>query len=87
MDESLTVPTATSVRTVPVKLIFDQRVVINNHLARERGGKVSFTHIIGYAIVQAIKSMPEMNTGFFYDEKGKPVQLKQKHINYGHAID
>jgi len=87
MDESLTVPTATSVRTVPVKLIFDQRVVINNHLARERGGKVSFTHIIGYAIVQAIKSMPEMNTGFFYDEKGKPVQLKPKHINFGLAID
>ena len=52
MDASLTVPTATSVRSVPVKLLWDNRTVINNHLARARGGKVSFTHIIGYALVQ-----------------------------------
>src|SRR6478735_10811479 len=60
MDVSLTVPTATSVRSVPVKLLWDNRTVINNHLARARGGKVSFTHLIGYAMVQALKSMPEM---------------------------
>lgn len=87
MDASLTVPTATSVRSVPVKLLFDQRVVINNHLARARGGKVSFTHLIGYAVVQAIKAMPEMNTGFEYNEKGKPVQLNPEQINFGLAVD
>ncbi|WP_313408030.1 multifunctional oxoglutarate decarboxylase/oxoglutarate dehydrogenase thiamine pyrophosphate-binding subunit/dihydrolipoyllysine-residue succinyltransferase subunit [Aeromicrobium sp.] len=87
MDASLAVPTATSVRSVPVKLLFDQRVVINNHLARARGGKVSFTHLIGYAVVQAIKAMPEMNTGFEYNEKGKPVQLKPEQINFGLAVD
>ena len=43
MDVSLTVPTATSVRSVPVKLLWDNRIVINNHLSRARGGKVSFT--------------------------------------------
>ena len=47
-----TVPTATSVRAVPAKLLIDNRIVINNHLARGRGGKVSFTHLIGYAVVQ-----------------------------------
>ena len=57
MDESLSVPTATSVRSVPVKLLWDNRTVIN-HLARARGGKVSFTHLIGYAMVKAVKSMP-----------------------------
>jgi len=87
MDASLTVPTATSVRSVPVKLLFDNRTVINNHLARARGGKVSFTHLIGWAIVKAIKSMPEMNTGYEVDEKGKPNQLKPEHINFGLAID
>ena len=46
-------PTATSVRAVPAKLLIDNRVVINNHLARSRGGKVSFTHLIGYAMVKA----------------------------------
>ncbi|EFQ82980.1 oxoglutarate dehydrogenase (succinyl-transferring), E1 component [Aeromicrobium marinum DSM 15272] len=87
MDVSLTVPTATSVRSVPVKLLFDNRTVINNHLARARGGKVSFTHLIGFAVVQAIKSLPEMNTGYEVDEKGKPNQLKPEHINFGLAID
>ena len=56
MDLSLSVPTATSVRSLPVKLLIDQRVVINNHLRRARGGKVSYTHLIGYAMVQALKS-------------------------------
>ncbi|WP_374999856.1 multifunctional oxoglutarate decarboxylase/oxoglutarate dehydrogenase thiamine pyrophosphate-binding subunit/dihydrolipoyllysine-residue succinyltransferase subunit [Aeromicrobium sp. CTD01-1L150] len=87
MDDSLEVPTATSVRSVPVKLLFDNRVVINNHLARARGGKVSFTHIIGYAVVKALGAMPEMNTGYDVDESGKPVQLKPEHVNFGLAID
>ena len=55
MDASLTVPTATSVRSVPVKLLWDNRIVINNHLSRARGGKVSFTHLIGYALVKALR--------------------------------
>jgi 2-oxoglutarate dehydrogenase E1 component len=49
---------------VPVKLLWDNRIVINNHLARARGGKVSFTHLIGYALVKALQAMPEMNVGF-----------------------
>ena len=86
MESSLTVPTATSVRAVPVKLLFDNRTVINNHLARARGGKVSFTHLIGYAVVKALKAMPEMNTGFEVVD-GKPHQLKPEHVNFGLAID
>ncbi|MEO6471341.1 MAG: 2-oxo acid dehydrogenase subunit E2, partial [Aeromicrobium sp.] len=86
MDQSLTVPTATSVRSVPVKLLFDNRIVINNHLARARGGKVSFTHLIGYAIVKALKSMPQMNVGFDI-VNGKPTLLKPEHVNFGLAID
>ena len=86
MDASLTVPTATSVRSVPVKLLFDNRIVINNHLARARGGKVSFTHLIGFAIVKALRSMPEMNVGFDVIN-GKPTQLRPEHINFGLAID
>src|SRR5262249_47024821 len=60
MDASLTVPTATTVRAVPAKLLIDNRVVINSHLARNRGGKVSFTHLIGYAVVKALKNYPSM---------------------------
>lgn len=86
MDASLSVPTATSVRSVPVKLLWDNRTVINNHLARARGGKVSFTHLIGYALVKALKAMPEMNVGFDTVD-GKPNLITPAHINLGLAID
>jgi multifunctional 2-oxoglutarate metabolism enzyme len=86
MDQSLTVPTATSVRQVPVKLLIDNRIVINNHLARSRGGKVSFTHIIGYAIAKAVRSMPEMNHSYT-EVDGKPTMVKPSHLSLGLAID
>ena len=87
MDESLEVPTATSVRDVPVKLLFDNRIVINNHLKRHRAGKVSFTHLIGWAMIEAITEINDMNNGFDVDEKGKPLLLKREDINFGLAID
>ena len=86
MEASLSVPTATSVRSIPVKLLTDNRVVINNHLARGRGGKVSFTHIIGYAIVRAVASMPEMNYSFTQLD-GKPAIARNENVNLGLAID
>ncbi|MFE4917085.1 multifunctional oxoglutarate decarboxylase/oxoglutarate dehydrogenase thiamine pyrophosphate-binding subunit/dihydrolipoyllysine-residue succinyltransferase subunit [Streptomyces sp. NPDC056652] len=86
MNASLELPTATSVRAVPVKLLFDNRIVINNHLKRARGGKISFTHLIGYAMVQAIKAMPSMNHSFA-ERDGKPTLVKPEHINFGLAID
>ncbi|GAA4980612.1 multifunctional oxoglutarate decarboxylase/oxoglutarate dehydrogenase thiamine pyrophosphate-binding subunit/dihydrolipoyllysine-residue succinyltransferase subunit [Nonomuraea thailandensis] len=86
MDLSLTVPTATSVRAIPAKLLIDNRIVINNHLKRGRGGKVSFTHLIGFAIVKALKAMPEMN--YSYAEiDGKPTLVKPEHVGFGLAID
>jgi 2-oxoglutarate dehydrogenase E1 component len=86
MEASLEVPTATSVRAVPAKLLIDNRIVINNHLKRSRGGKVSFTHLIGYAMVQAIKAMPSMNWSYT-EIDGKPAIKKPRRVNLGLAID
>ncbi len=86
MEQSLGVPTATSVRAVPAKLLIDNRIVINNHLQRGRGGKVSFTHLIGYAVVQAAKMLPDMNCSYT-EEDGKPVLVTPEHVNLGLAID
>src|SRR5215207_4229466 len=86
MDISLSVPTATSVRSLPVKLLIDQRVVINNHLRRARGGKVSYTHIIGFAMVQALKTVPAMNNGYDVVD-GKPTLVVPANVNLGLAID
>ncbi|MDQ1641200.1 MAG: multifunctional 2-oxoglutarate metabolism enzyme, partial [Actinomycetota bacterium] len=86
MSASLAVPTATSVRAVPAKLLIDNRTVINNHLKRGRGGKVSFTHIIGFAVIRALSAMPEMNYAFV-EAEGKPAVSKPRHVNLGLAID
>ena len=86
MESSLSIPTATSVRSVPARLLADNRVVINNHLRRGRGGKVSFTHLLGYAIVKALAEMPEMNRSFSMVD-GKPTVVTPAHVNFGLAID
>jgi 2-oxoglutarate decarboxylase len=86
MQASLGVPTATSVRAIPAKLMADNRVVINNHLRRSRGGKVSFTHIVGYAIMRALHDYPEMNN-YFAEIDGKPSLVTPEHVNLGIAID
>ncbi len=86
MEASLEVPTATSVRTIPAKLLMDNRVVMNNHLARTRGGKVSFTHLIGYAIVEALAEYPAMNVSYT-EQDGKPAVMTPPNINFGLAID
>ena len=87
MDASLTVPTATSVRAVPAKALIDNRIVINGHLARNRGGKISFTHLIGYALVKAVRAMPDMNFVYGTDEKDKPQVTNPGTLNLGIAID
>jgi 2-oxoglutarate decarboxylase len=86
MSASLGVPTATSVRAVPAKLLIDNRIVINNHLARGRGGKISFTHLIGFAVVRALATVPEMNYSFA-EADGKPLLVQPEHVNLGLAID
>ncbi len=86
MEASIQVPTATSVRAVPAKLMVDNRIVINNHLQRGRGGKISFTHLIGFALVEALADMPVMNASYTQID-GKPAVNQPAHVNFGLAID
>ena len=86
MSMSLDLPTATSVRAVPAKLMIDNRTVINNQLKRTRGGKISFTHLLGYALVQAVKKFPNMNR-HYAEVDGKPTAVTPAHTNLGLAID
>ena len=88
MQASLTVPTATSFRNVPAKLLEVNRKIINGYLTRTRGGKVSFTHLIAYAAVRAIAdTTPVMNSMFIEGSDGKPRVQRNEHINVGLAVD
>jgi 2-oxoglutarate decarboxylase len=89
MEASLGVPTATSVRTVPARLLEVNRQILNNQLARTTGAKVSFTHLIGYAIVRALADVPALNAAFVEDAggSGKPGVIHHKHVGLGLAVD
>ena len=88
MERSLTVPTATSFRNVPAKLLEVNRGVINGYRLRTGQSKISFTHLIGYAIVRAIAdAVPAMNSGFSEGADGKPRVTHHQHINMGLAVD
>jgi multifunctional 2-oxoglutarate metabolism enzyme len=88
MTASLDVPTATGFRDVPAKLLEVNRRIVNGYLGRTRGGKVSFTHIIGFAVVRAIAdTMPVMRSTFTTDADGKPRVVRHEHVNLGLAVD
>ncbi len=86
MTSSLSIPVATSQRTVPVKLLEENRIIINNHRNKNEEGKISFTHIISWAILKALMKYPVMNSAFTV-VNGKPQIIKRKHVNLGLAID
>jgi 2-oxoglutarate dehydrogenase E1 component len=87
MEASLAVPTATSFRVVPARLLEVNRKILNNHLSRTRGGKVSFTHLIGFAIVEALKDVPVMNSTFVEGADQKPGVVHHQHVGLGLAVD
>ena len=87
MESSLAIPTATSARAVPAKVLIENRSVINNHLAHTRGGKVSFTHLIGWAVVESLVEMPAVNVSYALDEQGRPALREPAHVAFGLAVD
>jgi 2-oxoglutarate dehydrogenase E1 component len=89
MNASLSVPTATSVRTVPARLLEINRTAINESLARSSGAKVSFTHLIAFAIVRGLRDVPALNSTFVdaVDDKGTPGVRHHEHVGLGLAVD
>ncbi len=86
MEASLEIPTATSVRTLPVKLLEENRALLNRHLVVMGMPKASFTHIIAFALVRVLKRMPGLNASF--ELRGAaPCRIHKDEINLGVAID
>jgi 2-oxoglutarate decarboxylase len=86
MEASLAVPTATSQRRIPVKLLDENRRIINKHLQDNDRGKASYTHLIAWALLRALDEFPQLNDGFDVVD-GNPVRLRRPNINLGIAID
>lgn len=85
MEASLAVPTATSQRQMPLKLLDENRRLINQHL-KERGRKVSFTHLIARAIIKALETYPQLNDSFEIVDK-TAYRVRHREVNLGVAVD
>src|SRR5262249_13532896 len=85
MERSLSVPTATSERRIPVKLLDENRRIINKHLAENDRGKASYTHVIAWAVLRALETFPQLNDGYA-EVAGVPSRLKRPNINLGVAV-
>ncbi|HVQ54461.1 MAG TPA: 2-oxo acid dehydrogenase subunit E2, partial [Thermoanaerobaculia bacterium] len=86
MEASLGVPTATTQRQVPIKLADENRRLINEHRAALEQSKVSFTHLVSWAVIQALKSVPSMNDA--YDgSSGEPARVRRPEVRFGLAVD
>ena len=86
MEESLTVPTATSVRSIPVKPLDENRRIINKYLLRQRRSKISFSHLLLWAIVKTLNKYPALNDSFVKKD-GKYYRQINNEINIGVAVD
>ncbi|MGH2954913.1 MAG: 2-oxo acid dehydrogenase subunit E2, partial [Solirubrobacterales bacterium] len=85
MNESRQMPTATSFRTLPVDVLDAKRKAINAAL-KERGMKVSFTHLIAWAIARAATEWPVM-VHTYTERDGKPQVVETEQVNLGIAVD
>ncbi len=86
MTASLSMPVATSQRQIPVRVIEENRNTINRQRTQQGKGKVSFTHLIAWAIVKAIRSNPGLNHAFA-ENSGEPFRIVRNSVNIGLAVD
>src|ERR1700744_2556998 len=86
MAASVSVPLATSQRTIAVKVMEENRRVINQHRSIAGKSKVSFTHIVGWAVVKALAEVPALNHAYT-ERDGQPFRLQRPQVNLGIAVD
>ncbi len=86
MESSLELPTATSLRVIPVKMLMEDRSIINSYLEKRLQPKATLTHFIGWAVVRALKEYPQLNHHYGH-KNGKAARVVPKGVNLGIAID
>jgi 2-oxoglutarate decarboxylase len=86
MEASLTVPTATSVREIPVRALEENRALANRHRAASSASKISFTHIIAWAMVKALDTFPRLNDAYA-ELDGKAHRIHRGDVRLGVAVD
>ena len=86
MEASLQVPTATSMRTIPVRTLEENRRLLNKHREAAGQGKVSFTHLVAWAILRALDTFPRLNDAYA-EVDGQPHRIQRDQVRLGIAVD
>ncbi len=86
MTASLSIPVATSQRTMPVKVLEENRRAINQFRSAAGQSKVSYTHLVAWAIVRALDQNPALNQAFAANGEGA-FRITRNHVNFGIAVD
>ncbi|MBI3818743.1 MAG: multifunctional oxoglutarate decarboxylase/oxoglutarate dehydrogenase thiamine pyrophosphate-binding subunit/dihydrolipoyllysine-residue succinyltransferase subunit [Planctomycetes bacterium] len=86
MESSLDMPTATTFRNIPVRALEENRSLLNQVLESRGKSKITYTHVIGFALVRALAKHPALNTAY-ENQAGAPHRRVPTSINFGVAID
>jgi 2-oxoglutarate dehydrogenase E1 component len=86
MEASLQVPTATSVRTLPVRTLEENRRILNKHRDATGGSKISFTHVVAWAILRTLESFPRLNDAYA-ELDGQACRVQRDSVRLGLAVD
>jgi 2-oxoglutarate dehydrogenase E1 component len=86
MEASLQVPTATSMRSVPVRTLEENRRILNKHRDATAASKISFTHLVAWGIVRALDTFPRLNDAYA-ELEGQPHRIQRDQVRLGIAVD
>jgi 2-oxoglutarate decarboxylase len=86
MEASLAIPTASSIREIPVRALEENRRLLNKHRQALGEGKISFTHVVAWAILRALDTFPRMNDAYAVVE-GQPHRIQRDQVRLGIAVD
>ncbi|MGE5567649.1 MAG: multifunctional oxoglutarate decarboxylase/oxoglutarate dehydrogenase thiamine pyrophosphate-binding subunit/dihydrolipoyllysine-residue succinyltransferase subunit [Rhodospirillales bacterium] len=86
MEASLSIPVATSQRTIAVKVVDENRTIINQHLSVVGQPKVSYTHLIAWAVIKALRAYPNLNSAYV-ERDGQAFRQRRSYVNFGVAVD
>src|SRR5208283_4899197 len=86
MNAGVTIPLASSQRVIPVKVMDENRRIINQHRTLVGKSKVSYTHLIGWAILKALEDFPGLNHAYG-ESNGQPARIAHASVSLGNAVD
>src|SRR3970282_2302678 len=85
-EASLTIPPASSVPTIAVRTLEENRRILNRHREAAGQGKVSFTHLVAWAVLRALDTFPRVNDAYA-ELEGQPHRIQRDSVRLGSAVD